>query len=134
MRDPRADVLLALEDVLCARQDARPDRSGRTAQRFPRQLPDLETQMIELVRADRARTTMVLQQAIEQIEQLDARMSRSEERAREAEELLQHLYKCTEAHNEAKDMLKRLYRRIETQLTGRANPSDRNMQFGRSAA
>jgi predicted nucleic acid-binding Zn-ribbon protein len=77
---------------------------------------------------------MVLQQAIEQIEQLDARMSRSEERAREAEELLQHLYKCTEAHNEAKDMLKRLYRRIETQLTGTANQSDRGMQFGRSAA
>lgn len=135
MRDPRADVLLALEDMLCTRQEARPNASGRTAERFVPQIPDLETQLLEVVRADRARTTVVLQQAIAQLEQLDARMSRSEERAREAEELLQHLYNCTEAHNEAKDMLRHLYRRIEAQLTGStAERAERAPRFGRSAA
>lgn len=127
MRNSRGDVLVALEEVLCARQDTR-SSGGRMAERFPPRLPDLASQIIELVEADRARTTAVLQQAIEQLEQLDARASRSEARAREAEELLQHLHNCTEAHNEAKDMLRHLYRRIETQLTGTAD------SFGRSAA
>jgi hypothetical protein len=134
MQNPRADVLLALEEVLCAREDRRSAGSGRKAERSIPPLPDLATQIIDLVEADRARTTVVLQQAIEQLEQLDARVSRSEARAREAEELLQHLYKCTEAHNEAKDMLKHLYRRIEAQLTGSASASGRSAPISRSAA
>ena len=134
MGNPRADVLHALEDVLCARQEVRSGAGARRPEPLPPHLPDLESQIIELVRADRSRTTAVLQQAIDQLEQLDARMSRSEERAREAEELLQHLYKCTEAQNEAKDMLGALYRRIEAQLTGKPNRYGRSALYGRSAA
>jgi Mg2+ and Co2+ transporter CorA len=134
MGNPRADVLLALEEVLCAREEVRSATGARRPEPLSPHLPDLETQIIELVRADRSRTTAVLQQAIDQLEQLDARMSRSEERAREAEELLQHLYKCTEAQNEAKDMLGQLYRRIEAQLTGKSNRYARGAPYGRSAA
>lgn len=133
MQRPRSDVLLALEEALCARQDARMDAGGRGAESLNPQIPDMAAQIINIVESDRARTAAVIQKAVEQIEQLDTRLTRSEVRAREAEELLQHLFRCTEAHNEAKDMLKHLYRRIESQLTGQTTTS-RQDSIGRSAA
>lgn len=134
MRNSRTDVLAALEEALCAREEAVRPAPVRMADRFPLPAPDLAAQILDLVEADRIRTSDILQQAMDQLEQLDMRVTRSEARAREAEELLQHLYRCTEAHNEAKDMLKHLYRRIETQLTGAVEVSDRGALFGRSAA